>query len=372
MAAGSLAGSAANLTLPLWLGAAVETLGAPARDVAWVASLELGCLALAALGLAPRLGEASRHSLALAGVLLLALGNAAAALAPSLTLLFLARALAGAGAGAIMAATNATAAATSVPERTYALMFVLGGAGCALVMWLMPRFSEPHGMAGAFAVLLVTTLCVAPLLLWMPAHPAAARDADPGPFPRGPAVVAGLLASLVVMVGVDALWAFGERIGRRAGLEAASIGLVLALASLVVLAAGALASWLGTRAGRIGPLSLGFLICVPAAVALGHAGSPGAWVPAVLLLAAGFFFAQPFMMGTLAALDRHGRVVAAAGAAMTVGAALGPGVGGVLAAGGSYARLGWFGGACAVFCWALVAGVALHVGRRAAPAGARP
>jgi predicted MFS family arabinose efflux permease len=174
------------------------------------------------------------------------------------------------------------------------------------------------------------------------------------------------------MVGVDALWAFGERIGRRAGLDASAIGLVLALASLIVLACGGLASWLGTRAGRIGPLSLGFLVCVPAAVVLGYAGSPAAWVPSVLLLAAGFFFAQPFMMGTLAALDRHGRVVAAAGAAMTVGAALGPGVGGLLVGSGSYGRLGWFGAACAVLSWALVAAVALHVGRRGAPAGAPP
>jgi MFS family permease len=84
------------------------------------------------------------------------------------------------------------------------------------------------------------------------------------------------------------------------------------------------------------------------------------------MLAAGFFFAQPFVMGTLAALDRHGRVVAAAGAAMTVGAALGPGVGGLLAGSGSDARLGWFGAACAVLCWTLVVAVALHLGRAVA------
>jgi predicted MFS family arabinose efflux permease len=125
------------------------------------------------------------------------------------------------------------------------------------------------------------------------------------------------------------------------------------------------------RAGRIAPLSLGFGVCVPAAVALGSAVTPAHWIPSVLLFAAGFFFAQPFMMGTLAALDRHGRVVAAAGAAMTVGAALGPGIGGLLAANGSYERLGWFAAACAVLCWALVVAVALRIGRAVAGEEAR-
>jgi predicted MFS family arabinose efflux permease len=365
MAGVSLAAGAANLTLPLWLGATVEGLGASERAVALVASGELGCLALAALVAAPRLGRVSRRALAVAGLAGVALGNAGAALAPSLAVLAAARALAGLGAGVAMAAMNATAAGTALPERTYALVFVLGGAGCAGLMLAMPLWSEPYGTAGAFGVLLAGTLAVAPLAAWMPPHPPAPEDGNaPDGFPRGAAVVAALAASLLVTIGLDALWPFAERIGRRAGMSAEAIGALLAATSLVVLAVAAFASWLGVRVGRAAPLAAGFAVFSAAALALGHARSPAVFAPAVLLLGAGFFFTQPFMMGAIATLDRQGRVNAAAGALMTVGAAVGPAVGGVVVADGAgYGRLGWLAAGCGLGTLALIGAVALRAGR---------
>jgi predicted MFS family arabinose efflux permease len=362
MAGASLAAGAGNLTLPLWLGASVEGLGASERAVALVASAELGCLALASLVAAPRLARASRRTLALAGLLTLALGNAGAALAGSIAALALARALAGLGAGVAMAAVNAAAAGTRLPERTYALVFVLGGAGCAGLMLAMPRLSEPYGTAGAFGVLLAATLAVLPLAAWMPARgPALAGPA--GGFPRGAAVAAALAASLLVTVGLDALWPFAERIGRRAGLAPSAIGALLAGTSLLVLAIAAFASWLGVRAGRLVPLCAGFTVFSAAALALAHARTPEVFRPAVLAMGAGFFFTQPFMMGAIAALDRQGRVNAAAGAVMTIGAALGPALGGLLAEDGGYGRLGWLAAACGLGALALLAAVVLHVER---------
>lgn len=364
MAAASLVAGAANLTLPIWLGAAVEHLGARERDVALIASAELACLGLTSLALAPRLARASRRALVLAGALLLVIGNAMAASAGALPLLLAGRMLAGAGAGAAVAAMNATAAATSVPERTYALVFVLGGAGCALLMLAMPRACDIWGTAGAFGSLAATTLLASPLLSWMPAHPPLAPAARaPGRLPRGRAVAAALAASLLVTVGVDAIWPFAERIGRRAGLEATALGVVLAATSLAVLAAAGLASWLGLLWGRVFPLALGFGSFAAAAVALGHAGSPAVYAPAMILLGTGFFFAQPFLMGALAALDPYGRVTAAGGATMTVGASVGPAVGGLFVTDGSYAAAGWFAAACGLASLALIGAVARHVDR---------
>lgn len=363
MAAAFLVGSAGNLTLPLWLGAAVEGLGADERAVALVGSAELACLAAASLVIAPRAGRTNRRSLAVAGALLVCLGHGVAALAPSLAVLLVARMLAGAGAGAAVASANASAAATSVPERAYARIFVLGGAGCALLMVGMPYAIGPWGTAGAFGALLAATLVSSPLLVFIPAHPPASEDPVKPALSLGPAVAAALLASLIVTVGLDALWAFAERIGRRAGLEPTALGLVLGLASLAVLAAAALASWLGLRLGRVAPLVLGFGVLAGSAVALGHARSPGVYVVAVLLLGPGFFFTQPFIMGAMAALDPYGRVSAAAGGAMTVGAALGPGVGGLLVAAEGYASLGWLGATCGLVALALMGPVALHVDR---------
>jgi predicted MFS family arabinose efflux permease len=255
----------------------------------------------------------------------------------------------------------------------YARIFVLGGAGCALLMLVMPHAIGPWGTAGAFGALLVASLVSSPLLVFMPAHPPPSEDPVKPGLPRGPAVAAALLASLVVTVGLDALWAFAERIGRRAGLEPTALGLVLGMASLAVLVAAGLASWLGLRLGRVAPLVLGFGVLAGSAVVLGHARTPGVYVTAVLLLGPGFFFSQPFMMGAMAALDPYGRVGAAAGGAMTVGAALGPGVGGLLVAAGDYAALGWLGAACGLVSLALIGPVALRVDRvtRGAPPSER-
>lgn len=367
LAAAALIGSAGNLTLPLWLGAVVEGLGAAERDAALVGSAELGCLAAASLLVAPRVERLSRRALVLAGALLLSLGHAAAALAPSLVTLAAARSVAGLGAGLVMAAANATAAGATLPERVYALMFVLGGAGCAVLMLVLPRAIASWGTAGAFGALLAATLLAGPLLAWMPARPPPGDNPPARGLPWRPAVAAALAASLIVMVGVDALWTFAERIGRGAGVERGAIGLVLAVASLAVLGAAALASWLGLRLGRVAPLCLGFGLAVAASLVLGQARSPGVWVGAVLVLGPAFYFTQPFMMGTMAALDPYGRVTTTGGAAMTVGAALGPAVGGLLAAGERYARLGWLGAACGLASLALIGGAALAAGRARAP-----
>ena len=364
MAAASLVSGAANLTLPIWLGAVVQQLGARERDVALVGSAELGCLAITALTLAPRLAAVSRRALALAGALLLVAGNAAAAGAAPGRSLFRAGVLSGKGAGGAGGPLNATAAAASVPERTYALVFVLGGAACALLMVAMPPCADAWGTAGAFGVLLAATLAASPLLLWMPPHPAPAAAAEPpGRFPRAPAVLAALAASLAVTIGVDSLWPFAERIGRRTGLGSTPIGVVLAVTSLAVLVAAGFASWLGVRRGRVAPLATGFVVFAAAAVALAYAGSPFVFVPAVVLLGAGFYFAQPFLMGTLAALDPYGRVTAAGGAVMTVGAALGPGIGGLLVSDGDYALTGWFAAASGIAALAVFAAIAARVER---------
>jgi hypothetical protein len=207
----------------------------------------------------------------------------------------------------------------------------------------MPHAIGPWGTGGAFGALLAATLVFSPLLLFMPAHPPASEDPVKPGLSLGPAVAAALLASLVVTVGLDALWAFAERIGRRSGLEPTALGLVLGLASLAVVAAagsrrGSACAW---GRGRPGPR---FGAAVVRGV--GHARSPGAPWPRSF---PGPGSSQPFMMGAMAALPTGVSV----DGAMTVGGALGPRRGPARRRRG-YASLGWLGATCGPVSLALI------------------
>ena len=83
-----------------------------------------------------------------------------------------------------------------------------------------------------------------------------------------------------------------------------------------------------------------------ASLALGYAKGPVPYVAAELVYNTAYLFVAPFLLGTAAAIDTQGRVAAATGGVVLLGAGLGPGIGGVLVAWGSFPPLAWFVVAC--------------------------
>ena len=333
--------------LPLLVGAVIDGIGFDVRQAGLLGSVEIGAMALASLLLAPRVGSISRRGVALVSAASVAGAHLLSAFPEDFGSLVALRLVAGLGEGCIFATANAVIASSVDPDRLYARVTVVGALAAAGLFVALPHAIELWSQRGAFAALAGVALLCIPLLLLLPASPPAGTRSEilGGGILRGPAL-ALLTATFVLSVGEGAIWTFVERIGVRVGLGIDAIGLVLAATTVAGVSGAALAAWLGTRFGRTLPLLLGMSAVGVASVVLGYASVPAAYVAAELLYNTAYLFVAPFLLGTAAAIDTQGRVAATTGGIVLLGAGLGPGIGGVLVAWGSFPPLAWFVVAC--------------------------
>ncbi len=333
--------------LPLLVGALIDGIGFDVRQAGLLGSVEISAMALASLLLAPRVGSISRRGVALVSAAIVAGAHLLSAFPEDFGSLVALRLVAGLGEGCIFATANAVIASSVDPDRLYARVTVVGALAAAGLFVALPYAIELWSQRGAFAALAGVALLCIPLLLLLPSSAPAGTHSEilGGGILRGPAI-ALLLSVFVLSVGEGAIWTFVERIGARVGLGVDAIGLVLAATTVAGVSGAALAIWLGTRFGRTLPLALGISAVGVASVALGYAKGPVAYVAAELVYNTAYLFVAPFLLGTAAAIDTQGRVAAATGGVVLLGAGLGPGIGGVLVAWGSFPPLAWFVVAC--------------------------
>ena len=261
-------------------------------------------------------------------------------------------------------------ASSTDPDRLYARVMVGGALAAAALFVGLPHAMEIWAHRGAFALLAAVALLCFPLLVLLPrsAPPGTTSEILGGGLLRGPAL-AVLISAFVLSVGEGAIWAFVERIGGHVGLGIDAIGLVLGATTLVGISGAVLAAWLGTRFGRTLPLSLGIAAIGLASVVLGHATGPVAYVAGELVYNTAYLFVAPFLLGTAAAIDTQGRVAAATGGVVLLGAGVGPGIGGVLVAWGSFPPVAWFVVACCGAAILLILPLTLVLDRVRRPTG---
>lgn len=333
--------------LPLLVGSVIDGLHLDPGRAGLLGSVEIGAMAAASLLLAPRVGTLSRRGVALGSTAAIALAHLACVAASDFGLLVVLRLTAGLGEGALYATVNAAIAASRDPDRLYAQVTVVSALAASALFLAMPLAIGLWAHAGAFGSLAAVALLCLPLLVFLPETAGLGADQEilGGGWLGGPAL-AVLIAAFVLSVGEGAIWAFVERIGGHVGLALGTIGLVLAVTTVVGVSGAGLAAWIGTRFGRTLPLAAGIGTIAAAGLVLGHATTPLAFVAAELAYNTAYLFIAPFLLGTAAAVDAQGRVAAATGGAVLVGGAVGPGLGGIAVAWGSYPPLAWLFLAC--------------------------
>jgi predicted MFS family arabinose efflux permease len=317
--------------MPMLVGAFIDGRGLDPAAAGLLGSGELLGLALASIALAGFVARGSRRRWVMGGLALAAIGHGFSALVTSYEGLLVARILAGVGEGALLATGNAVAASADDPERLFAKVGVVQGLLGASMIAGTPYVIGTFGPEGAFAGLVLLTLGLAPWALWVPNAPP--RDADSAPREASPnrsIAMRAITGFFLMAVAQSAVWIFSERLGLLAGLSGERIGVVLAFGSMAAMPGSALAMWLGSRAGYLLPVAVGSFAYVALALVLVHVHVPSAFMSANVGFGIAFYFMWPYIMGSLAALDRGGRWTATAGGVASVGAAAGPVVGGLL------------------------------------------
>ena len=367
--AASIAGISVTHLLPFLVGSLMDGIGLDARHAGLLASAEMGAMALGALAVAPRIDRLSRRALALgASAALLVLHGSSAALDSFAQLLFL-RTLAGLAEGCLYAVAAAAAAASIAPTRVYAQVEGAGTLFWSGLFLIVPQAVALWQHRGAFGALFVITLCCAPLLYGLPAHPPREAEAgDAGWTPWTPSALAVVCTGTILYVSENSLWAFTERIGASTGMSSAAVGVVLGVTNLLLVLGALFVSRLHLRWGRSLPLGVGITGFGASLLLIAFARSPVQYVAGHAALAIAFVFQWIYLQGLAAAMDPAGRVAATLAASILVGGALGPAVGGQLAEWGGYPAIGAFALAAAALALILVVPVARRVERDEAAA----
>jgi MFS family permease len=173
---------------------------------------------------------------------------------------------------------------------------------------------------------------------------------------------------MVFFVGVGAFWAYVERMGRFAGLEAREIGMGLAAAMAASFLGPLLASRVGTRYGRHLPFALVAAGLAAGAALLATPLALLAYAVATALFCFCWNVGVAYQLGLAAELDTHGRFIVLAPAFQAAGNTLGPVTAAALLTGEGYRPVSWLAGLCCVISFAVFLALA---SRGAGQAGKR-
>lgn len=321
-----------QMAVPLWIGAIIDSFGISAETAGLIAAVEFTTVAVASFAVAPRIHQFSVRMLCTIGLGLLITANASATLLDSVGPLLVCRAVAGLGKGLVISAAFGLAGRSVSPARSFALLNGGYALFSVLTFLVVPLAITASGAAGAFGSLCVATLVGACLLPWVPVGRSDAQQAAGPKVSTETSNIAGFLALLALVLfvaGSAVVWTFIERLGVGIGLTVTEIGMILSGAAAISIAGPALAYFLDTRAGYKLPVLLGLGVKIVLAVVLGTVSSTVVFIFAAPLFNLSLLFAVPYLQALMSVADRKGRFAAAAGASMTLGAALGSYLGGV-------------------------------------------
>ena len=321
-----------QMAVPLWVGSIIDSFGISAETAGTIAAVEFTTVALASFAVAPRIHQFSVRMLCTVGLGLLIAANGIATLLDSVGPLLVCRATAGLGKGLVISAAFGLAGRSVAPARSFALLNGGYALFSVLTFLVVPFAITASGAAGAFGSLFVATLLGACLLPWVPVGRSDVQQVARPTVNTQTSNIGGFLALLALVLfvaGSAVVWTFIERLGVRIGLTVTEIGMILSGAAAISLIGPALAYALDTRAGYKLPVLLGLGTKIVLAAVLGTVSSVVVFIVAVPLFNLSLLFAVPYLQALMAVADPKGRYAAAAGASMTLGAALGSYLGGV-------------------------------------------
>jgi predicted MFS family arabinose efflux permease len=314
------------LVAPVVAGQLATELQMGPAAIGQLFTAELGAMSLATL---PGFYWLSRTNWRVAGsisAVLFIIANILSALVDSPVQLTLLRILSGLGGGSLMIICMATASMLPKPDRAYGL-WVMGQLALGAVgLSLLPTLFEHFGLSAFFTALAVLMLLGTPLIGYLPTGkqvPVHQPSANTGTALTLPALL-GLLAVLLFYVSLNGVWTFIGAIAGAASIDSQTSGNVLAIASLFGIAGAITATLLGGRSRYNRPLMIGYLIMIVGILLLTGAPDSIRFTVAALGFKYAWTLALPFILASLASVDRNGHVMSLTNLVIGGGLALGP------------------------------------------------
>jgi MFS family permease len=298
-------------------------------------SIEFAALALVNFLISPFMVEIPRKTLALAGAILVILGNVASATLDIWSSMAAARVLCGIGAGLAMAAGNATAAGAKNSARLYGhKTAMLALYACAMFV-IIPPLVEKLGPDYLFLLMAGFNLALFYPLLRLPQHTEQSVTAIGAVDDHSTKAlfVAGLLiviAMLCFFTRDTMVYVFFEQIGVDLDLSRQEIGRLIAISTVIAVFGPITSIWLANRFNTLLPI----VVVVVLGGLLAHevVQTDSQWVYGFLVIWQAFLnLAGLALLMTLASvLDPRGRLTTACGGSILAAYAISPAMAGSL------------------------------------------
>lgn len=258
------------------------------------------------------------------------LANLVSMLADSANSLIIIRILSGLAGGSLMVICMTSASALPKPDRAYGLwvfgQLVLGAIG----LTILPSLFETFGLKAFFLIMAILMVLCLPLTRFLP-ESIQKKSHDSDAFLGGISrqAIVGLIAILLFYVSLMGVWTFIGSIGASAGITGQTSGNILAIATLFGIAGAGVATLLGGRHRFTWLLILGYGLMIVGIVMLFSPDSTSFSIAAFSFKFA-WTFSLPFILATLAKLDRNGQVMNLSNLVMGGGIAIGPMIAGLM------------------------------------------
>ncbi len=328
--------------MPLLLGGAADSHGITESQLGFAAAAYTGGMAIINFGGFFWLRRFNWKHLMLAGNLV----AAAALIYPVVNFSYqtwlMCNLLAGLATGLGFGVSIACLADTREPERNFAMAYAGQTFLSALLIFNLPRIDVGLDIF-ELGQWIVAALMLAAILLVTILPSAGAKsgvlpvsgDGIRSALPQTALVMALLLLFLNVLAE-GAVWAFLERIAVASQLDTKFAATVIAISFFAAGAGSIVAVIIGTRFGSGKPFAAAIVMSITSVFVLWVGDSATAYVVGVLLFAAAWNLGSPYRMALAAKADVSGRFTSFIPAMQTLGAAVGPALGGMLIVGGSF------------------------------------
>ncbi len=344
---GHAAGMLDLVSMPLWVGVLIQFRHMSPSEAGLLITAYMIGVFLTSVALAPRFDRLPARLIAIGGFILGALAFFAIINVDGFAVLVPAHFMAGIGAGSALSMVHGTISRSVRPHRLFAIVN-FGVAIFSIAFFAAVPDAVQHSPNVLFYVLggllILGAIAAATAFPQPPEGTIGWREksaAVAGAVPFRLAVILAFVGVALLSAGQGQTYAFLERIGSWRGFPASDIGHMLVVSGFLNLLAPIVAALLENAVPRLGAICVALLIHAGICIAASTSTVFLPYAAAGSLLVFMTIFNHTFMFGTIAKLDPSGRAASSTPAMLTLGAAIGPALGGAVAQFAGFAAIGW-------------------------------
>ncbi len=316
---------------PVTVGGLVDVAGWSEKDAGLLVAAEMNAFAWSGLAGVFWLNRVPWRVVSLTACCLFVFANIGSCFSPKESLIAW-RVMSGIGAGSLIALCYGALAQSAKPHRNYAFFSMSQmtlAMACLLVLPVAIRMNEGDtssvasmlrffgvdnglGINAYFGALAGLGIAATSAALWAPRRPTQALQASKAlngerNYVKLIITLAMLAAIFTLMASHQSIWTYAERLGTSAGIQPASLGLVLSFGTLAGFIGASSAAAVSTRINRPLVITIIFGLHLLALFVFLTSLNKTGFVIGILLHKFAWNFMIPYQLGMMAEIDRGGR-----------------------------------------------------------------